>query len=725
MVAQAPDRPLTLKTPLTDELVVSSMHGEESLGRLFEYNLELFSHNEEINIDDILGQAVTVLFDVGGDEVRYFNGIVSSFSQTGQLTDAGATYQATLRPWLWFLTRTADCRIFQGKSVPDIIKQIFDDQGFSDIRDELNEDHEAWNYCVQYRETDFNFISRLMEEEGIYYYFIHEDGKHTLVLSDSSSAHEPVREEPVMYYPVADANSSGNQCVSSWFIRCEVQPGAYALNDYDFRRPRATLRMREQIQKGHAASEYEIYDYPGEYADRFEGSSGEYASLRIQELHVQQDQVQGITDLRLMSTGGLFELDGHSRGDQNKEYLVIGAAYEISLHGGSGAGAGGMVYQCQFTAIDSQVPFRPGRVTRKPVVQGPQTAEVVDDVADEYGRVKVRFFWDRDEVASCWVRVSQNMAGNGWGSMFVPHVGHEVIVSFLEGDPDRPIITGRVYNAENMPPDLWTGGIDNSVITDHVENKINLDGAGTPIIHITQPSGNEILMNDEEGIQVRDHFGNEIVMDAQQGTIKIHSPSHESVFILGQSLYFSTDSNAKTIVNGKAKWEVKLDQKVEIGGLTTETFIGGKNANFIGAALDTFVGSKNELTLAIKTSLSKSIDISKNFDKKIFKDKKVDREATVHVTEKSPDIGYMAGSSKLLLRKKAKKAVLMSGSSQIEINENSDIIISSKTKVNVNGPDQISLSAKTGEIKMKAGSKGVKLNSSGNVTVSGKKINLG
>ncbi|HHJ17837.1 MAG TPA: type VI secretion system tip protein VgrG [Gammaproteobacteria bacterium] len=710
-------RPLTFKTPLKDELAITSLQGHESLGRLFQYDLELFSLNEEINIDDILGQAVTVHFDAGSDEERYFNGIVSAFSQTGQVEDGGATYQATLRPWLWFLTRAADCRVFLQMSVPDIIKQVIKDQGFSDIRDELTEKHEAWDFCVQYRETDFNFISRLMEEEGIYYYFTHEKDKHILVLADSGSAHEAIRNDAVMYYAVAGSNLRSEQCVSSWFVRREVQPGAYALNDYDFRRPKAALRVREQIQKKHAGSEYEIYDYPGEYADRFEGSKGEYADLRIQELHVQQDRAEGITDLRIMSTGGLFKLDNHPRKDQNKEYLVTDTVYEISLYGDSGGG-NEMVYQCQFTAIDSQTPFRPGRVTRKPVVQGPQTAVVVDDAADEYGRVKVRFFWDRDEDDSCWVRVSQNSAGMGWGSMFVPHVGHEVIVSFLEGDPDRPIITGRVYNAENMPPDLWTGGIDNSVITDHVENKINLDGAGTPIIHITQPSGNEILMNDDEGIQVRDHYGNEIVMDAQQGTIKIRSPSHESVFILGQSLYFSTDSDAKTLVKGNETRLISGKLETKILDFTSETFVGMKHSQSLAATYDTFIG--------LKTATSMAVDISGNKDIKVFKDKKVEHTLDEYMkvaAKQYVKFNVDGESSELHLTKTA--ALTASGASSIEIKKDAEIIISGKNKVNVNGPDQITLSAKKGEVKMKAGSKGIKLNTGGNVTVSGSKINIG
>ncbi|MEE9491910.1 MAG: type VI secretion system tip protein TssI/VgrG [Gammaproteobacteria bacterium] len=696
---------LTLTTPLKDELVISSFHGNESLGRLFQFDLELSSLNEAIDIDKILGQAVTVHFNTGDGEVRNFNGIVSSFSQSGQMQDGGASYQATLRPWLWFLTRTADCRLFHKLSVPDIIKQIFRDQGFSNILDKLNEEHKPWDYCVQYRETDFNFISRLMEEEGIYYYFIHEDGKHSIVLADSSDAHRPIRDNAVKYYPIASTNLKSEACISSWFIRREVQSGAYALNDYDFRRPKASLRVREQIQKKNTGSEYEIYDCPGEYADRFEESKGEYADLRIQELHVQEDQINAVTDVRLMSNGGLFKLENHPRKDQNKEYLVIDAAYEISLSGGSGGTD--MVYQCQFTAIDGQIPFRPARVTSKPVVQGPQTAVVVDDVADEYGRVKVRFYWDRDEEDSCWVRVSQDSAGSGWGSMFVPHIGHEVIVSFLEGDPDRPIITGRVYNADNMPPDLWSGGIDNSVITDHVENKINLDGAGTPIIHITQPSGNEILMNDEEGIQIRDRFGNEIVTDAVAGTMKIRSPSHESVIELGKSIFIGSSSNLKEQFKGDQWTTIEGKVNTVVFGTKDEYIVGpvkfkydGINSKFHGGLVhDLFLGAKRSDFYGLKFGISRGVNFSQNKDYRRMKDKKVERNADISITEKAPKIEYAAEKSKIMLN--AKRALFMSGKSQVMVkksgnisaNGNADIVLSAKNNTELKAGTSVTLDA--------------------------------
>jgi len=635
---------LTLKTPLKDELSLSLLQGHETLGRLFQYELELFSHNEEIEIDDILGQNVTVHFDDGVDGVRFFNGIVSTFSQTGQLKDGGASYQATLRPWLWFLTRTADCRIFQEMSVPDIIKQIFQDQGFSDIEDELREDHKTWIYCVQYRETDFNFVSRLMEEEGIYYYFKYEDGKHTLVLADSGSAHESIRDTEVMYYPVADANLRKEQCVSSWIIRREVQPGAYVLNDYDFRRPKAPLRMPAQIQKKHAGSEYEVYDYPGEYADRFDGSSGEYADIRIQELHVQQDQVEGVTDLRIMATGGLFKLDNHPRKDQNKEYLVVDSSCEISVYEKSD----GPVFQCHFTAIDSQIPFRPARLTRKPVVQGPQTAIVVGPEGetiwpDKYGRVKVQFHWDRyaqdedsKDNSSCWVRVSQGSAGGAtdsttgsknWGSMFLPHVDDKVIVDFLEGDPDRPIITGRVFNADNMPL--------------------------------------EELPAEKHMSGFRDVYGNEIIMDSTPGDehIRMHSPHHDSTFELGRSVKYKTSSDWGTFTKGnEADCRIGYKQSLTVGASTSQ-MLGLSSSVFVGGKVDATLAAAISLTAGVKYSadIGGSISHAYSYSYKHVRSKEITKNDAEYVKHATKEVRFDSEERVLLVGGSCDAAIIALG----------------------------------------------------------------
>jgi type VI secretion system secreted protein VgrG len=461
-------RAVEIFTPLGDDvLLFHRMTATEALGRLFQFELDLLSKDPNIKFEDLLGQNVTVRLELPDDKTRYFNGFVSRFSLTGSLGDLSA-YSATVHPWLWFLTRTADCRIFQEMTVPDIIKKVFRDHGYTDFEEALSGTYRTWTYCVQYRETDFNFVSRLMEQEGIYYYFKHESNKHQLVLSDSVSSHEPFPGcEKLPFFPPDEHLRREEHHIYEWTVSQEVQPGVYALNDFDFERPKANLQVKSSIQRAHARAEMEIFDYPGEYTQTNDGEV--YVRARIEELHAEYEQAQGQANARGLCVGSLFELVDYPRQDQNREYLVVSATHELesdAYTSGSG-GQGEDVYSCRLTALHSQQPYRPPRVTPKPMVQGPQTAIVVGPSGEEiytdmYGRVKVQFHWDRygkkDENSSCWVRVSHPWAGKGWGSVSIPRIGQEVIVDFLEGDPDQPIITGRVYNAESMPPYELPGG---------------------------------------------------------------------------------------------------------------------------------------------------------------------------------------------------------------------------------------------------------------------------
>ena len=453
---------ITVSTPLGDDvLLFYKMHTTEQISRLFQYELELLSNTLDINLDDILGQNITVNFQRTDGEIRHFNGHVSRFSQVGNLGEF-VRYHATLRPWFWFLTRTADCRIFQEMTVPDIIAQVFRDNNFTDFKDTLTGAYRTWDYCVQYRETDFNFISRLMEQEGIYYYFIHEDGKHTLVLCDSISSHSlmPGYEE-VPFFPLQEGLHRERDHVYDWSLTREVQPGAFATKDFDFKKPGANLSAQYSIPRSHAHAEYEVYDYPGEYSEAADGSN--YARTRIEEVQIQHELAVGQGNANGLATGALFKLTKYPLSDQNREYLLAAAHYEIGPveYESTGGSGGTPAVVCNFTAINSFDIYRPPRITPKPIVQGPQTAIVVGKAGeeiwtDEYGRVKVQFHWDRygkkDENSSCWVRVAQLWAGATWGGIHIPRIGQEVIVEFLEGDPDRPIITGRVYNNDSMPP---------------------------------------------------------------------------------------------------------------------------------------------------------------------------------------------------------------------------------------------------------------------------------
>lgn len=584
-MATQQDRAIALKTPLgEDVLVLRSMTGTEELGRLYHYELSLQSDDNKIKVDDILGQNVTVRLDLEDDKKRYFNGFVSRFAQTGR-SQAHSTYQATIRPWLWFLTRRADCRIFQDMTVPDIVKKVFKDDGFTDFDASLSGSYDKWKYCVQYRETDFNFVSRLMEQEGIYYFFKHEDGKHTLMLCDSDKAHSAlVGNEEVPFRPPSD--KVRDEHVYDWSITQEVLPGVYSLQDFDFEKPSADLAAQSKIKRKHANAEFEIYDYPGEYLEEKEGKG--YAKARIEELQWQYEKVAGAGTVRGFHPGGLFKLVDYPRDDQNREYLVVSASHELysaEFETGGGFG-GGPTCVCGFSAIESKTPFRTPRMTPKPIIQGPQTAIVVGPSGDEiytdkYGRVKVQFHWDRqgkkDENSSCWIRVAQVWAGKTWGGIQIPRIGQEVMVEFLEGDPDQPIITGRVYNAEQMPP----YGLPDNATQSGIKSRSSKGGADANF--------NEIRFEDKKGSE-------ELYLHAEKDHTNITENDRAEDVGHDRSLHVGHDKSEK--IDNKKSITVGADHTETIGANKSVT-VGNNHTENIGSNMVISVGQTLTETVAI------------------------------------------------------------------------------------------------------------------------------
>jgi type VI secretion system secreted protein VgrG len=460
-------RVMEITTPLGDDLLFHGMHAREELSRLFDYQLDLLSVKPDIDVDKILGKNVTVKLALPDDSTRYYNGFVTRFSQ-GARYGRYTRYSATVRPWLWFLTRTTDCRIFQEMTVPDIVKKVFADHPTADFAFELTGSYKKWTYCVQYRETDFNFVSRLLEQEGIYYYVRHTDGHNTVVLTDSTSKHVPTPGyEKISFVSPEEVVRPELERITKWDFEREIQPGVYVHDDYDLERPSVELRTRKTLIRSYEPSDYEVYDYPGLYMQKADGE--QYAGVRIDEFGTQFEVAHASTNAKGINVGSLLTLEHFPREDQNGEYLILSASHNLQFsdYEALPSRADGTEYRCSFTAMTSKQQFRSRRSTPKPFVQGPQTAIVVGPAGDEihtdkYGRVKVQFHWDRygtkDENSSCWIRVSHPWAGKGWGSVATPRIGQEVIVEFLEGDPDQPIITGRVYNAEQQPPFGFPGG---------------------------------------------------------------------------------------------------------------------------------------------------------------------------------------------------------------------------------------------------------------------------
>jgi type VI secretion system secreted protein VgrG len=323
-----------------DDLLFHSMSATEQLGRPFEVQLELLSKDNDIALDRVLGQGIGIRVETGDGHKRHFHGVATQFQHVGSYRNY-AQYTVTLSPWLWLLTLTANCRIFQEKKAPDIIKEVFRDHGFTDFEDKLSGSYPERTYCVQYRESDFNFVSRLMEQEGIYYYFKHEAAKHTLVLSDAYGAHSTVSGyEKVPYYPPDEHGRREQEHLSEVTVAQNVQPGKYKVNSFDFEKPKADLLGSRTETRSHDHSDFEIYDYPAEYVEQAEGDR--YARVYLESYQAGYETVSAVGDACGLAAGCLFTLEHHPRESLNREYLVVESTHEVSAEGyETDAAAGG------------------------------------------------------------------------------------------------------------------------------------------------------------------------------------------------------------------------------------------------------------------------------------------------------------------------------------------------------------------------------------------------
>jgi type VI secretion system secreted protein VgrG len=429
------------------------------------FGLDLtLASEDDIQFDDVIAQEA-LLTILGFEEDRYVHGIVREFMQTGS-RGRFHLYQAFVVPSLWLLCLEQDCRIFQNKTVQEIVTQILNEADIPSDRFafRLQNQYQPREYCVQYRETDLNFISRLLEEEGIFYFFEHTEEKHLLVFGDSTVNYQPIagtkneNNQTEVDFHAPDALVPDKESVYEFVVSRQIQSGKITLQDFNFEKPSLDLTAQEEAD---SFKKLEMYDHPGEYLEQDRGKT--QAGIRLQETVMFKDRAEGKSNCPRFVPGFTFKLTGHERENFDQEYLLVDV-----FHSGSQpqvleeyTGGGGTSYSNRMLGIPSTVTLRPERKTPKPVVEGVQTAMVVGPEGEEiytdtYGRVKVQFHWDREgqknESSSCWIRVASSFAGGNYGCIFTPRIGQEVIVDFIEGDPDRPMVTGRVYNAATMPP---------------------------------------------------------------------------------------------------------------------------------------------------------------------------------------------------------------------------------------------------------------------------------
>jgi type VI secretion system secreted protein VgrG len=594
-------RQIAIDTPLGDDvLVLRSFQAQETISKLFSFELDLVSEEFSINYDDIVGQVVTIRISLADGSSKYWNGYVSRFVQAGRDSNV-AVYHATMVPWLWFLDQTTDCRIFQSKSAPDIIKQIFQEYSFRDFSLNLYGDFVKRDYCVQYRESDFNFVSRLMEEEGIFYYFEHEQGKHTLVLGNDPAVHKPCPNQESARYEGSAGGWQDDDVIVQWLQEQEVRPGVFTATDYNFETP--TANMQSSVN---GKGKWEIYDFPGEYTKRADGDK--VVKVRLQEQQTPMQVARGTSDCRSFEVGYKFKLTDHYRDDLNQEYVLTALRHSAHHNLGltSGLGDTNPVYENSFECVPFSTPIRPARRTPVPVVQGCQTAVVVgpdgeEIFTDKYGRVKVQFHWDREgkknENSSCWVRVSYPWAGKAWGGIQIPRIGQEVIVDFIEGDPDRPIITGRVYNAGQMPPwdlpgkKMVSGYKSNSTKGGGGYNEMSFDDTkGTELIQVHgQYDMDTKIEHDERRHVVNNRTKN---VDVDETTTIGHDRTEEV-------------KNDEAIKIGNDKTELVVrDRSLEVDRDKSEKIIRNKTTQVGGSHSENIDGS---MTVIIGKTLTESV----------------------------------------------------------------------------------------------------------------------
>jgi type VI secretion system secreted protein VgrG len=472
------NRLIQISTPLgKDVLLLQSFSGQEGVSTPFHFDLTVNSLNKDIQFEQIVGKPATIKIVLPEEKERFINGIISSFTLTGASGEF-TVYQATLVPRLWILTRNSDCRIFQKQTVLEIIDTILKENKVAPVLPRVDAGrYKPREYCVQYTETDYNFISRLMEEEGIFYYFEHKDGEHTLVLADHPSKFQanPFFKDAIFHSAAPKALTDFT--VTSWNAAQELRPDMYELRDYNFKQPR--LDLTAQSQTGNDAS-LAIYDFPGYYQDKETGKR--IVDMRMEEIETSKVVVSAASNIRALMAAFKFTLTGHFRKDFDQQNFIVTSIFHVCKQGDNYRSNAQQAvcdfsYANKFHCILEHARYRPPRLTQVPAIPSTQTAIVIgrdttgpdgtappppaphtpkDEIyADNYGRVRVRFHWDRSTKngdTTCFIRVAQPWAASGWGHQWIPRIGQEVVVTFLEGNPDQPLITGAVYNGDNELP---------------------------------------------------------------------------------------------------------------------------------------------------------------------------------------------------------------------------------------------------------------------------------
>jgi len=609
------DRKLRVNTPLgPDELILTAFRGIEAISTLFSFRLEMLAENDtSVPFDKVLGQKVTIYLAQPDGSETYRNGVCVRFSQGGK-NEVFTEYEAEIVPEAWKLTRKAQSRTFQHLTVPEILKQVL--TGFP-VKWELQGKYEPRDYCVQYRETDFNFAARLMEEEGIRFFFKHSDGDHEMVVADQPAIHPDVPGDTNLVYEEVEGGERDESRTWGWRKEQEIRPGKYVLWDHCFELPHQHLeaedKIADSVQAGSVAHKLnvkdadrlELYDFPGEYAQRFDGISkggaeqpAEVSKIfqeRTRTVAIRMDEeaapalvIRAKSSVKHLVAGHKFSLQRHFNADG--AYVLTSVRHAATCGAGYRSGEEPpLTYENEFTCIPASVPFRPRRATPKPVVHGSQTAVVVgpageDIFTDKYGRVKVQFHWDRqgkkDPDSSCWIRVGTSWAGRNWGAIHIPRIGQEVIVDFLEGDPDQPIIVGSVYNADMMPPyDLPANKTQSGI-----KSRSSLKG--------TTKNFNELRFEDQKGSE-------QVYLHAEKDLQVV--VEHDETRDVGHDRTTTIGNDCTTTVKGNRSTTVEKDQKGTVNGSRTDVVLQADSETVQGDQSLAVIGGRTKSVIKDET----------------------------------------------------------------------------------------------------------------------------
>ena len=584
------------------ELVLVDFQGTEGLSQLFEFHLRLASQDPNIELKQMIGQPVTISLQLttafASSEQRYFHGYVTNFSHLD--TDGGlATYSATIRPWLWMLSRQQDIRIFQEQTAQSIISGVFQDYGsLASYEFRLSKATANRSYCTQYRETDLNFVLRLMQEEGLFFNFEHTKTGHKLIVTDSSTSAKPIDGfSPSMPYSQGEMLDDVD-VVTSLQSKRELMPTDVGLKAADYKVPNARRYQtsKADIDQGDVPS-YEIYDYVGPqgFPDRDRGY--ELASFRAEALAAHSKVFFGTSTSRRLMPLRYLQIEDHydhNGKPEDRQLMILTVAH--SGQNNYQAGKGAASYSCSFTCIRKKIPYRPLLTIPRPTIPGPQTAVVVGPAGeeiytDQLGRVKVQFHWDRlgnkNQSSSCWVRVGQPWAGKGFGMIQIPRIGEEVVVLFLDGNPDRPLIISRVYNAQNMPP--WT-----------------LPASATQSGILTRSSKGATSAN-ANAIRFEDKKGQEEVWLHAEKDQRIEVENNES-HTVGNDRSKTIDHDETVQVKNDRTETVGNNETITIGANRTEHVGGNETLNVGGNRGETIDGAQN---LVIALASAETVGLAK------------------------------------------------------------------------------------------------------------------